>query len=187
VSLGGKSLRLPESFVLYHGPTSETALRGLLSAWSWAAGPVGEVFPMVVAGLDDPSRMLLERLAVSYCVSDSVQILPDLPPAGIAALYQRCTVVFHPAQPAPWGDPLLHALACGKPVVSIETGANDLRLGAAAYLAPAHDARALGAALLSVLVEDSVRDMLSAAAVQRALAWEDGAKSLVRMWRETCD
>jgi glycosyltransferase involved in cell wall biosynthesis len=81
--------------------------------------------------------------------------------------------LFHPAPIAPWGAPERHALACGKPVVASENLFSDALFGPAAYLAPAGDARALGAALITVVVEDSVAENLSQAARQRAESWLD--------------
>lgn len=171
-NLNGQKLKLPENFVLYHGPGSQIALNRLLASWTWAAGPIGQVYPLVVAGLDETTRNRFEQLSREFNVSSSVQTLPNLPPHSTAALYQRCTVLFHPTKPAPWGDPLLNALACGKPVVSIDCPEADQRLGPAAYLAPAGDSRALGAALLSVIVEESVSELLSSESVKRMLTWE---------------
>ena len=171
-SLNGQEMKLPENFVLYHGPGSQIALNRLLASWTWAAGPVGQAYPLVVAGLDETARKRFEQLTREFNVSSSVLTMPNLPPHSTAALYQRCTVLFHPTKPAPWGDPLLNALASGKPVVSIDCPEADQRLGPAAYLAPAGDSRALGAALLSVVVEESVSELLSSESVKRMLAWE---------------
>jgi glycosyltransferase involved in cell wall biosynthesis len=176
-------LELPENYVLYHGSGVEAALHRLLSAWSWVAGPVGEVYPLLVVGLEVGSRQRLEHLAHQYGVGESVRAITPFSPTESALLYQRCTALFHPELPAAWGDPLLHALACGKPIVGIESPGSDQRLGPAAYLAPADDSRAQGAALLSVLVEDVIREQLSAAAGQRRLAWEDPGASLGALWK----
>lgn len=182
LSLKGQPVDQPDGYVLYHGPGNEQALHTLLAGWSWVAGPVGEVYPLVALGLDEASRKRLAELAEAYQISESVRSLPALPPHSTAALYQGCTVLFHPARPAPWGDPLLHALACGKPVVSIESPEADRRMGAAAYLAPAENIRAQGAALLSVLVEESVREQLTTAALERSMAWGEVEDDLERLF-----
>lgn len=64
-----------------------------------------------------------------------------------------------------------HALACGKPVVGAEGEIMNALVGPAAFLAPAGDARALGAALLTVIVEEEVAERLSKAAWERVSRW----------------
>jgi len=52
--IGGESRRpeLPESYVLYQGPTGKVALRRLFEAWAWATPAIAESTSLVVAGLD---------------------------------------------------------------------------------------------------------------------------------------
>ncbi len=88
-------------------------------------------------------------------------ILPPLIPPEIPALYRRASALFHPAPVTPWGGPVRHALASGAPVVALETGLSSAMVGPAAYLVPGEDDRAMGAALITVIVEDEVREQLS--------------------------
>jgi glycosyltransferase involved in cell wall biosynthesis len=62
-------------------------------------------------------------------------------------------------------------MACGKPLVASETALTDAIVGPAAYLAPPGDARSLGAALVTVIVEEQVAENLSAAASRRSANW----------------
>jgi glycosyltransferase involved in cell wall biosynthesis len=48
-------------------------------------------------------------------------------------------------------------------------------VGAAAYLIPRGDPRALGAAIISVIVEEQLAKQLSDAAARRAAAWDRAA------------
>lgn len=84
--------------------------------------------------------------------------------------------MIHLAEIAPWGDPLRMALACGKPVIGLESRHSGALLGPAAYLTPGDGAeeaisRGLGAALITVLVEEGVAQSLSQKARQRAAAY----------------
>jgi glycosyltransferase involved in cell wall biosynthesis len=63
------------------------------------------------------------------------------------------------------------ALASGRPVVAADHPLADALVGPAAYLAPAGDSRALGAGLITVLVEEDLAGRLSQAARQRAASW----------------
>jgi len=168
----GSGPDLPETFVLYHGPQSETALRRLLQAWTWAAGPVGQYYPLLLAGLEDSGRQVLKRLGVEYGVSDTVRALEPLSPNQLAHIYRACAALFHPAPISPWGGSVRCALACGRPVVALEDSLTDALVGPAGYLVPAGHARSQGAALITVIVEQVVSEQLSQAARQRSAAWE---------------
>jgi glycosyltransferase involved in cell wall biosynthesis len=164
-------LELPEVFVLYHGPGTEADLQRLLGAWSWAAGPVGQAYPLVALGLDEAGRKRLEGLAGEYDLAKTVIALPQLLPEHIPAVYRRSVAVFHPAQTATWGGSLRTALACGKPLVAAATTMAEAIAGPAAYLAGLDDGRALGAALITVLVEEDVAGRLAQAGRERAAGW----------------
>jgi glycosyltransferase involved in cell wall biosynthesis len=167
-------LDLPETFVLYHGPAGEPTLRRLLEAWSWAAGSLGEYYPLLALGLSPAEGQRLMALAEAYELEKLAHV-PVIPPGAIPAVYRRAAVIFHPAPAAPWGSPLRHALACGRPIVALEDRRIDALVGPAAYLVPDQpdkNARALGAALVTVIVEESVGAALGAAARQRAAAWD---------------
>ncbi len=159
-------LDLPETYILYHGPAADEDLRRLLSAWSWAAGPIGEYYPLMIVGV---AGRRVEELQNEFELRGSVRSVPDLPVASLAALYQGCSLLFHPAPLPAWGDPLRMALACGKPVVALESRRSAALVGPAAYLAPLDPGgRSLGAALLSVIVDESLYTRLGEAAQLRA-------------------
>lgn len=166
-----ESLELPEAYVLYHGPAEETALRRLLSAWSWVAGSVGEAYPLLAVGLDEGGRERLAVLAAGYELGETVQALPWMPPQTLGIVYQRSAALLHPGAESPWGGPVRLAMASGKPVVSRVSEQMDALVGPAAYLVKGDDTRALGAALITVLVEEEIAERLSEAGRQRAEGW----------------
>ena len=161
---------LPETYILYHGPTSQRWLLRLLEAWSWAAGPLGDYYPLLVMGLDSAASARLSRLLDQLQLSDSVLALPELLIPALVSVYQRCTALFHPAPLSPWGCPVRSALACGKPVIAFESPDVHAVVGPAAYLVPVGQARGLGAALITVVVEPEVSENLSRQAAESAAA-----------------
>jgi hypothetical protein len=169
-------LELTDDFVLYHGPLDERALQRVLSAWGWAAAAVGETTMLLILGADPLQREKIAPLKRSN-ILDSVQVLPLLPVEGLAWLYQHCKAVFHPAPIGAWAGALRLGLACRRPLVGLETPLADSLVGPAAYLVPkeldelAQD-RAMGAALVTVIVEESVAKNLEEAAHRRSMAWE---------------
>jgi glycosyltransferase involved in cell wall biosynthesis len=167
-----EALKLPDTYILYHGPGDLQSLRRLLDAWSWAAGPVGEYFPLLILGLDHAGQQRLQSLLANSDLAKTVRLLPVLDPTTIACLYQDSYAVFHPARLSAWGTAGRLSLFYGKPLVAAESPLADALAGPAAYLLPEYDARALGAGLLSVIVEELLYQELAQAGRQRASAWD---------------
>jgi glycosyltransferase involved in cell wall biosynthesis len=164
---------LPETYVLYHGPTHPSDLKRLLECWQWASGPVGNDYPLVITGLSRVGKNTLEMMLRDSALEDTVRLQPAATLEGLSAIYRGCSVFFYPALLSPWGCPVRNALACGKPVVAAESRLADAVVGPAAYLAPGDDPRALGAALLTVIVEEEVAEKLTQSARERSSDWDN--------------
>jgi len=168
-------LDLPETYVLYHGPSGITDLKRLLAAWSWAAGPIGEYYPLIILGLDQQHREVLSKLLREHDLEETVLTLPDLPPQDIPCLYRGCSALFHPAPVSPWGGSVRQALASGRPVVAAESQLAGAMVGPGAYLIPIENLRQIGAALITSIIEEEVAKSLSRAALQQAISWQSHA------------
>jgi glycosyltransferase involved in cell wall biosynthesis len=171
---------LPETYILYHGPQTAAALHQLVEAWSWATGSIGEYYPLLVLGFDQPGSARLNALLEQSALKKTVSLLPPLTLESTAYLYQNCTAVFHPAGIPPWGGPLRNALFFGKPLIALATPFSDALVGPAGYLVKPgkpDSSRALGAALITVIVEENVAANLAQAARQRAAGWKNSAFS----------
>lgn len=166
-----RQLDLPETYLLYHGPAGASAMDQLFNAWRWAAGPIGDYHPLLVLGFNAEERSHLTELAKTFDFGGTVRALPELSPPAVALLYQGSTALFHPASEPLWGGPIRHALACGKPIVASQHPQTSRLVGPAAYLVAGDDSRLLGAALITVVVEEDVAGKLAQAARQRAAAW----------------
>ena len=166
-----QDLRVPDEFVLYHGPGGRQVLELLLQAWIWAAVAIGEYYPLLLVGLDDQDRQVVSQLGNKLGIADSLLVLPAVTSAMLHNLYQLTAAVFHPAPASPWCGPVRLALASGKPLVAAEDIFSAAIAGPAAYLAKGNDARALGAALVTVVVESEMANRLSAAGKHRARDW----------------
>ncbi len=176
-----QSLEIEGAFILYHGPGDQDALERLLAAWNWAAKPIGESTPLVILGLNPAEQNRCYRMAKERGVETTLRLLPGLPMEGVAALYRGCSAVFHPAPYPAWGGPIRAALVCGKPLVALETPALSALVGKAAYLVPADQpgsSRALGAAIITVIVEESVGERLAQAAKRLTQNWNGAAFSM---------
>ncbi len=162
-----------QAFVLCHGALARD-IPLLLAAWTWVDGSLGDQVPLAFLGLEASlAEEVLER-ARDLDVHESVRVLPPLALEDLPALYRGAAALFHPGHTA-GGQELRWALATGTPVVGVESQATAAVLGEAAYLTPP-DARALGAALLSVLVNpEEVARPLREKGLLRAAAYHGEA------------
>lgn len=179
-------LEIPETYTLYHGPGTEKTLRSMLKAWTWAAGPIGAYYPLLLLGLTAGGRAVAKKLIREYGLHETVQIMPQIQLKHQTLLYQNCSALYHTALVSPWGGPVRNALACARPVVAFEHARMDALTGSAAFLVPEDDLRAFGAAMISVVIKESIFEALSEAAEKRASAWRSSSfgKDLARVYRE---
>lgn len=164
---------LPESFVLAPGLPDNDGLLTLAQALRWIIAGTGEDWAVITCDLSPSAADRLKALLAAEDISVPLENIQTNTPKERASLFQRAGVVLHAAPVLPWGDPLLQALACARPLAALETPHSDARIGPAGYLTPAGDARTLGAAALTLIVEEEVREQLVQAARQRALNWQN--------------
>jgi glycosyltransferase involved in cell wall biosynthesis len=170
-------------YVLYLGGfDARKNLRALLSAWTWADGPVGQSNPLVLGGqLPRPNRRLFEdipALAKELEIADTVKFIGPVDEADKPALYRGASVFVYPSRYEGFGLPPLEALACGVPVVASNAAAIVEVVEQAGYLLPPDDTRAFGAAILTCIVEPSVAENLRARGLEQArkFSWEKTAR-----------
>lgn len=160
-------------------------VRGLLSAWTWAAGSIGQTTPLVIGGrLPKPDGTFFEdfpALAQELGVADSVKFIGPVEEADKPALYRGASVFLYPSRYEGFGLPPLEAMACGVPVVASSASSLPEVVGTAGYLIPPDDTRTLGAALLTCVVEPTVADDLRARGLAQAkkFSWEQTARETV--------
>jgi len=167
---------LPDAFVLYQGPEKPEDLYPLLEAWSWAAGSIGEGVPLVILSERTNAGLNLDEKLVDPELMKSVRVL-SIPSTGnpaslTASTYMQAQAFFSAVEMLPWGDPMRRAMRCGLPVAAVETKWTGAAAGPAAYLATKGDARALGAALLTLVVEEEAAEKMGEAAAARAEKWQ---------------
>ena len=162
---------LLEEYFLYHGPGDPGALQVLFSAWSWVAAALGDTCRLSILGLEAAQHQVHKQIS-EYDLEDNVEVLPVLSPQELAGVYQGSSGLFHPAPISIWEGPLRLALSCGKPIVAAKTDLAEGLVGSAAYLVDRLDTREMGAAIISILVEDSLAAELSQAAQERSAGWQ---------------
>jgi hypothetical protein len=163
---------LPDTYILFHGPANLPVLRRILDSWSWVSGPLGEYYPLVLLGLSQAEQVQLTELLKDYKTGDTIQVLPEVSPYAIPIIYRKSKVIFHPAPVSIWGSPVRLALLSEQPLVACESPRTQAMVGEAAYLRPAGDPRTLGAALITLIVEENMSEKMSQAARDRSATWK---------------
>lgn len=177
---------LPAGYILYPGPVDAVSLARLLDGWSWAVSAIGEVSPLVLAGLSGPEQEMIQILALQADFGTTLRTIPAVSLEDWASIYWNASEVVYLGPPQPWGSPVLLAMAAGKPLVSIEEPSIGKRVGPAAYLVPPDNSRALGAALTTLAVETEMAEALGEAAYRRAEMWGSSSfgERLVEVYRK---
>ena len=177
---------LPESYVLYLGGFQPRKNVGaLISAWTWAHGPVGDQYPLVIAGAL-PAHSTLPQDAQALGVGESVRFIGAVTEQDKPAIYRGATCLVYPSLYEGFGLPPLEAMACGVPVITSNSSSLGEVVGDAAYLvADPRDARQLGAAIISLVVDTSLAEDLRARGLKQAasFSWQRTAAETVRVYR----
>src|SRR5687768_5702265 len=109
---------LSEGYVLYLGGfDTRKNVRGLLSAWTWAANSIGQGYPLVIGGkLPTPDGALFEdypALAAEMDLADTIKFIGAVDEADKPALYRGATAFVYPSRYEGFGLPPLEAMASG--------------------------------------------------------------------------
>lgn len=135
--------------------------------------------------MDKRTRQTAEELGIS----GSVEFLGPALPEDLPRLYADCDVYCAPGLGGETlGIVLLEAMASGAPVVASRIPGYDetIRDGVDGILVPPAEPDALASALVSILTDESRREMLVAAGLERAqeYAWPQVAQQTLDFYRE---
>lgn len=167
-------LGMPEEYLLYHGSGNEDVLMKLLESWTWAAASIGELYPLVLTGLSEPTKEKIQMRLPDFHLENYVQV-KTISATDMPAVMQHCAAFVYPEMPAAWGNSLRLALACGKAIVAHQEPLTESIVGSAAYLIDANDLRSFGAATITVVVDEKAREPLQTQARQKSARWNADA------------
>ncbi len=165
---------LEPGYVLCLAPRIEQ-LPLLLAAWSWVEGSMGDSVPLVLVGLSREAqedaeawsrRLHMDPGALWFLNEPRLEDLPGL--------YRGATLFLHPGE-SETGQELRWALATGCAIAGVEDPATAAIVEQAAYLTAPGDARSLGSAILTLLVEEEMAALLRRKALLRARAYHGEA------------
>jgi glycosyltransferase involved in cell wall biosynthesis len=129
---------------------------------------MGDAVSLVVVARGSTARRIRSRVRASDLLA-SVLVLEDVRAEDVPAIY-RDAEGFLFAGSGCSGEAVRRALASGLAVAGAETAESSRVVGTAGYLVPGRDARRLGAACLTLLVEPDLSERLREAARRRGAA-----------------
>ena len=147
-----------EDYVLCYG-FNRKDIPLILSAWTFVDGSLGDSVSLTFLGADPRVTSQIHSTAAELGIEASVRTQSEVTYAGLSKLY-GAAAAYLGTEFAADGQPLRWALAAGVPVVGLKTPNFESVLGGAAYLVPPGDSRSLGAACLTVLIQERVSEPL---------------------------
>ncbi len=159
---------LPESFVLAFDE-SKSSLAMLLAAWTWVESSLGDTYILVVIVRDESGRETVQRATQRLGLSETVRAV-NLPAGEWPAAFRRASALLHGGERGN-AAALRWALAGEVAVAALETPVSQAIVGPAGYLVTPAEARSLGAACLTLLVEEEVAASLREKAKARARSY----------------
>ena len=183
---------LPERFVLYLGGYDiRKNVHTLLLSYTYVGQAVGEQIPLILAGRQPPSWGTprfpdLPHYIEQLGIGEYVRWLGEVEEADKPALYRLADVVVYPSRYEGFGLPVLEAMACGTPVVACEVSSIPEIVGNAAFLVDPDDARAIGGAILGILLQPPLADQLRNLGLARATAfsWRKTARETLNIYQD---
>ncbi len=162
---------LPDDFVLYLGGFDlRKRVNQLLLAYTYVGPSQGDEHPLVIAGKEPPwgTPMFpdLRKYADELKISEWVRWIGLVDEADKPSLYRLAPAFVYPSMYEGFGLPVLDALQSGTPTVASEIPVMEEVAGDAAYLVKPGDARAMGGAILALLLQNPLRETQ----IQRGLA-----------------
>jgi glycosyltransferase involved in cell wall biosynthesis len=182
-------LGLPEAYVLVVGTIQPRKnLERLVEAMSSVAN-AGLPHQLVIAGKRGWLATDVEAHIAKSPAANRVHYLGYVAASELPTLYSGAAAFCFPSLYEGFGLPVLEAMACGTPVVTANTSALPEVAGDAALLVDPADIASIGAALVRVLTDDSLRRDLTARGLARAaqFTWERSAEATIGLLRQVRD
>lgn len=160
-----------EEHVLCYG-FNRADVRFILSAWTYVDGSLADSYPLSFLGVGRELIGEISAIAAELDVEGSIRVWPEVSYRDLPGIYSKAAAYLG-TEFAADGQALRWALTAGAPIVAPKTPPFEALLGSAAYLVPPRDSRTLGAALLTVLIQERVSNPLKKQGLEKAAEYRD--------------
>ncbi|MBX3062533.1 MAG: glycosyltransferase family 4 protein [Anaerolineae bacterium] len=185
--------KLPEQYVLYLGGFDvRKNLRSLIAAYTYVGPSVGDDYPLVLAG-KEPAQWGSPRFPDIHA---EIAARPELAAwirwigapdeADKPAVYRMASAFVFPSRYEGFGLGPLEAMSCGTVVVAADASSVPEVVGDAAYLVDPDDSRAMGGAIIAVLIQNDLRESLRNLGLARstAFSWQRTARETLQVYQQ---
>lgn len=180
-------LGVARPYLLYVGVLDPNKdLHTLIGAFAGTSAAFRDGHQLVVAGPRNWFQAVLEEEADRLGVGNRVRFLGYVPDAMLSALYSGALAAVSPSPLEGFGLTVLEAMACGTPVVVVNSGALPEVAGEAAVRVPPSDPAAMAAAMERVVGDAGLAADLVDSGFNRcrAFSWERTAKMTLDVYAE---
>ncbi|MBA3873400.1 MAG: glycosyltransferase family 4 protein, partial [Anaerolineae bacterium] len=182
---------LPDQFVLYMGGFDlRKQVNELLLAYTYVGQAEGDNIPLVIAGREpqwgSPMFPDLRKYAEELKITDYIRWIGYVDEADKPSLYRLADVFVYPSMYEGFGLPVLEAMASGTPVVANDVSSIPEVAGDAAFLVGEGNARAMGGAIIAILLQQPFRESLINQGLARAtnFSWRKTAKETLAVYEK---
>ena len=182
---------LPDQFVLYMGGFDiRKQVNQLLLAYTYVGQAEGDNIPLVIAGREpewgSPMFPDLRKYAAELNITDYIRWIGYIDEADKPSLYRLADVFVYPSIYEGFGLPVLEAMASGTPVIANNVSSIPEVAGDAAFLVEEGSAKAMGGAIIALLLQQPFRDSLVNQELARAtnFSWRKTAKETLAVYEK---
>jgi len=182
---------LPDQFVLYMGGFDiRKQVNELLLAYTYVGQAEGDNIPLVIAGREPqwgtPMFPDLRKYADELKITDYIRWIGFVDEADKPSLYRLADVFVYPSMYEGFGLPVLEAMASGTPVVANDVSSIPEVTGDAAFLVGEGNARAMGGAIIALLLQQPFRESMINQGLARAtnFSWRKTAKETLAVYEK---
>jgi glycosyltransferase involved in cell wall biosynthesis len=159
-------------FILYVGkPTRRRNLPSLLQAFAHLKRQEGLPHRLLLIGSSLPGTSFAEEIRSLGMEADVVD-LPYAEHDEIVLAYNACEMLVYPSSYEGFGMPVLEAMACGAPVITLDNTAFPEFAGGVAMLLPDAQPETLAEGMLKIIRDSSFRVRMAEAGPERAAAYD---------------
>ena len=186
--------KLPDEYAVYLGAFDvRKNLRALLSAYTYVKSALGDEYPLLLAGSPPPAHLWgtarfpdLPAEIKKLDLEDVVRWIGPVDEADKPGVYRMARAAIFPSMYEGFGLPPLEAMACGTPVIAGDATSIPEVVADSAYLIDPADSRALGGAIIAVLIQDPLHDQLQNQGLARATnyTWQKTAARTLDVYRQ---
>jgi glycosyltransferase involved in cell wall biosynthesis len=160
-------------YITYVGkPTERRNLSALIRAFAILKRTHGLPHKLLIVGADLPGTSPFRTVIAELGLDEDVVIRGHVTHAEMVSVYNAAALFIYPSSYEGFGMPVLEAMACGAPVITLDNTAFPEFAGGVAHLLPDARVETLVNGMLHVLGDEALRRQMAQDGPRRAAAYD---------------